>query len=133
MTEVRYPERRSELGAFLQDLANPIYQWEAWIKEKHHPSEKQGFDTAMHFILDDNNLDDNTQACLGVILKTQEEVETMRKLADALIAVLDAVNNSNGVSEDYITHPLWADVLAAAREALDAFTRAEYCYPLKKL
>jgi hypothetical protein len=136
MTELQFPWRRAEISYVLQELSNPFIQWSLWIEDKKPlgmPEDKPyGFDFPAHFILSDNNLADDTQACLGVILKTQEEVETMRKLVDALFAVLGAAGKS-APDRDYITHPLWADVLAAAREALDAFTRAEYGYPLKKL
>jgi hypothetical protein len=127
MTELQFPWRRTEIAAFLQDLANPLYQWEAWIEGKH--GQTFGFSSAADLMLDDLQVYDDAQGCLGLFLKTQEEVDTMYNLSKAMIAVIDATPKAS--DKERITHPLWADVLAAAREALDAFTRAEYGYPLK--
>jgi hypothetical protein len=133
MTEVRYPEMRNNLRDVLNELSNSFMQWKIWI-DGYNPNsmnEIQGFWVNACFIFDDSGLASDTIGCIGYYLKTAEEVTTIKKLVVALDSVINAVNKSDN-DRDYITHPLWVDVLSSAREALDAFTRAEYGYPLKR-
>jgi len=127
---VRYPWKRVELGAYLQELADPLFQWQAWIERKHDNSgEMQGFDFSAHFILDEMTLHENAENCLGIILKTPEEVITLTVLGKALIAVIEAVGKMAS-DREYLVHPLWKDVVLSARKALDAFCEAEYGFPV---
>lgn len=135
--EVKYPDMRTRLAGNLQDLSNPLLQWRCWIDRQDYPgfpglvfSHSETINTFFDFV-PYGDLDECVEKMLGVTLKTQEEVQTIKVLANALHAVINATGKMASDRET-ITHSLWTDVIAAAREALDAFTRAEYGYPVKR-
>jgi hypothetical protein len=122
---------RSELEWRLDDLSNPLIQWRCWIKKEPYPGfPDRVFDMTetVNTLLDDLRMgdgDESVEEALGMILKTSEEVEAIKQLANALIAVIDATGKTAPAREKLI-HPLWADVLTTAREAMDAYCRAEF-------
>lgn len=134
---VTLPDTRGELGEHLQDLANPLFQWRAWVGgEQPYPGQYEAFRYSFKFLFD-SSIGDNVEAAIGAVLLTQEEATTIKKLKEVLLTVMSAVEDAEGVNpeqltdRDYITHPLWVNVIEVAREALDAFTYAEYGYPLR--
>jgi len=125
--EVEYPWVRITLEYYLAGLSNPVWQQQAWIEGKFNSADSfDTFDGMIHFFFDDYFTGD-VREYLKITLKNEEEVETITKLMAALDAVLKAVAAEGKKSdEDHITHYLWYFVISAAREALDAFSRAEY-------
>jgi|GEM_PF-2180222 len=126
--EVEYPWVREELIERLNELSNPIWQKQAWIEKKFDTdSYFYNFDSMIHFFLDDWRFQDNIKEYIGIILKSEEEAQSITKLVATLFKVLHAVDAEGKSSDDdHITHPFWSSVISAAREALDAFSRAEY-------
>jgi hypothetical protein len=89
-------------------LANPPWQQDVWLD----PSVFENLDYVFHTLFDDFCDADEPERCLGVSLRTEEEVALMRELGITLnAAAAEAPNDSDA---EYLQAPSWPKVVAVA-------------------
>ncbi|MFD7230068.1 hypothetical protein [Streptomyces sp. NPDC059881] len=89
-------------------LANPPWQREVWFDR----SKFENLDHIFHVLFDDFCDADNPERYLGIGLRTEEEVELMRRLGAALDAASDEAPHDT--DEEYLAAGTWPDVVAIA-------------------
>lgn len=73
----------------------------------------------MHFLFDDQEPHD----ALGYYLRTQEEVDAVVAVYDAIDSVLK-LHGTERQDSEYVAKPEWSNVIDAARRALEALEGA---------
>lgn len=119
MNEVRFPDMRNEIVRAVKALADPEYQWSAWVRRELPPGRYDEFDHRIHVLYDDTQVLEDSAAAIGVYLCSREEADAMKKLAAALDALFDELGTDLS-DEDYLRAPAWSSVVVAAREALSS-------------
>ena len=109
---VRFPEMRAEVMIAVAMLSDLRAQHREWLAAR--PAE--GFDDVVHALYDDTSLFDSPSTQVGICLKDATEAELIQRLFDALESVFEAIGTKASDAE-YINHPLWINVVAAARDA----------------
>lgn len=120
MSEIRFPEMRNEIVRAVKALADPEYQWSAWIRRELPPGEYDEFTHRIHILYDDTQVLEDPDAAIGVYLRSQSEANAMRKLAQAI----DSLFNELGTElsdEEYLRAPGWSSIVEAANAAFSSF------------
>ena len=104
--------RRDELILYLDELAKPDPRI-VWAEEGKRGL-ISGIDQVFHFFFDDNDFD---KTAIGTTLCSQGEVAAVGRLKASLDAILESVGEQ-GDQDDFVRHPLWPHVTAAAAGAL---------------
>ncbi|MFJ9590489.1 SCO4402 family protein [Streptomyces acidicola] len=89
-------------------LANPPWQRDVWLD----PSAFEDLDHVFHTLFDDFCDADEPERYLGVSLRSDEEVDLMRKLGVALNAA--ASEAPNDTDAEYLQASVWPEVVAIA-------------------
>ncbi|MGV9344642.1 SCO4402 family protein [Streptomyces spiralis] len=89
-------------------LANPPWQQAVWLD----PSAFENLEHIFHTLFDDFCDAAEPEGCLGVSLRTEEEVALMRELGITLNAA--AAEAPNDTDAEYLQAPSWPKVVAAA-------------------
>jgi len=113
---LRHPWVRQELVGQLEDLSAPDPR-PIW-KEERNRGLVAGIDQTIHFLFDDHDFDASD---IGFSLFNTAEmhaVSTVKSALDPLIAVLP-----DGQDDEYVSHPIWPRVRAAATAALGILVR----------
>lgn len=119
---IQLPEMRAEVIAAVRALSDPAYQKRVWI-DRQYPSPGYFDDFTLNVnILDDAKVLDAPYATIGFTLASDEEAGAMAELAARLGEVLDAVG-AESPDGAFLSSPLWENVVAAAKAALDALAR----------
>jgi len=119
MSFLKYPMMRAELIEHLNALADIDYQRRVWVLGGSEGQIKHDeFDYAVHFLYDDTNLAHEPTSMIGEILIGSEEAVKISKLIEKLELIF--VQYGTELSDaDYIQLPEWADVLDAAKDAVE--------------
>lgn len=112
-----HPWVRAELLLTLEELSatDPREQWIAERQKKM----VSGVNQIIHFLFDDN---DFGEADVGATLLDRHELALIEALKGELDSIID--ERPQGNNDDYVAHPLWPKVTAAAVAARDAVKRA---------
>lgn len=108
---------RAELLLTLEELsaADPREQWVSQRQRKT----VSGVNQVIHFLFDDN---DFGEADVGATLLNRHELALIEAVKGELDPIIDGC--PQGDDDDFVSHPLWAKVTAAAVAACDALKRA---------
>lgn len=118
----KYPQMRDELLETMRTLSDLEYQWSAWVNHNFPPGvQHDEFDYAVHFLYDDSSLAEAPERAIGLFVKDQHEVHLIKAVISALDQVFDALG-MECTDEQYISSPLWAEVLRTASEASHAMS-----------
>ena len=111
-----HPSVRRELILNLQELATPDPRplWAA----KRREGLVVGANQVVHFLFDDNDFGD---LAIGAMLFSTDEAAVVDAVKRELDPIIDGLP-SDGPDDDYVTHPRWPQVTAAARAARTAIT-----------
>jgi hypothetical protein len=108
---------RVEIVRAVKALADPEYQWSAWVRRELPPGQYDEFTHRIHILYDDTQVLEDPRGAVGIYLRSEKEADAMRNLAAALDALFDAMGTELA-DEAYLRAPAWSDVVAAARVAL---------------
>lgn len=117
MTDVKYPEMRSELISYLEAicrLGKPTIA-------DHNPLE-QALDIAIHFIYDDTALADDASSTIGWFLSNDNEAELSRKLVASIDCFLE-VHGVDSTSFDRFSTKEWGELVRRSNALLESLTR----------
>ena len=108
---------REELIHNLKALSDRNYQESAWVREEFSEGiEYDNFDLAINFLFDDTCLADNPKDLIGYCLINKQEAELVCSVTKSIDKLLSELGNDLSDSE-YISSPLWEDVIQSARQA----------------
>ncbi|MFJ9786165.1 hypothetical protein ACIRSS_41805 [Amycolatopsis sp. NPDC101161] len=113
---------RNEIVRAVKALADPEYQWSAWVRRELPPGQYDEFTHRIHILYDDTQVLEDPAAAVGVYLYSREEADAMAKLAAALDALFAELGTELS-DEDYLRARAWSSVVAAAREALGSLEK----------
>lgn len=118
MSDVRFPEMRSEVIGAVHALADRDYQRRVWV-EQEYPNAGYFDDLTLNvnILYDDTKVLEDPSSTIGTCLRTTDEAEAMRLLAEALDAVFEEKGMDLSDAE-YIADPRWDAVVEAAGAAL---------------
>ena len=104
------PHVRKELTSQLLELEadDPRVLWQG----ERQRGLVSGIDQVFHFFFDDHNFDNSA---VGYSLFDQGEVASIEAVKLRLEAILDVVGDAD--DDDFVSHPLWAEVRRAAAVA----------------
>ncbi|GHG18727.1 MULTISPECIES: SCO4402 family protein [Amycolatopsis] len=122
MISIQFPDMRNEIVRAVKALAEPEYQWSAWVRRELPPGHYDEFTHRIHVLYDDTQVLEDPERAVGVYLRSVEEANAMRKLASAIDALFEDMGTELS-DEDYLRAPGWASVVHAAREALGVLER----------
>ncbi|MGC5288022.1 SCO4402 family protein [Micromonospora sp. DT231] len=117
MSEIRFPEMRHEIVRAVQALADPVYQWSAWVRRELPPGEYDEFTHRVHILYDDTQVLEDPDAAIGAYLRSPEEADAMRHLARAIDSLFEELGTELS-DEEYLQAPGWAAIVDAAGVAL---------------
>ncbi|MGC4760883.1 SCO4402 family protein [Micromonospora trifolii] len=117
MSEVRFPDLRNEIVRAVKALADPAYQWSAWVRRELPPGRYDEFTHRIHILYDDTAVLEDPNAAIGIYLRSQEEADAMRNLAQTLDVLFDECGMELP-DEAYLRAPGWPAVVQAANRAL---------------
>lgn len=123
MTEVRFPQMRSEIILAVKALADPDYQWSAWVRHELPPGHFDDFTHQIHILYDDTQVLESPYSAVGLYLRSPDEAAAMQALARA-IDNLFAQLGTELSDEEYLKSASWTSVVEAARAAQRALERA---------
>ncbi|WP_233585537.1 hypothetical protein [Micromonospora sp. BL1] len=84
MSEVRFPDLRNEMVRAVKALADPAHQWSAWVRRELPPGGYDEFTHRIHIFYGDTQVLEDPDAAIGIYLRSQEEADALRGLAQAL-------------------------------------------------
>ena len=121
-SEIDFPEMRAELIENIQALADPTFQQRAWVDHQFPIGNimYHDFDSVIHCLYDDSNIEVNPELGIGVILKNKEEADTVKRLMQAI----DAAFNRYGLrlkDSEYMRKPEWETIVCKAKDACVQF------------
>ena len=104
------PHVRKELTSYLSELEtnDPRVLW----KNERQRGLVSGIDQVFHFFFDDHDFDNSA---VGYSLFDQGEVALIEAVKLRLETILDVVGDAD--DDDFVSHPLWAEVRLAAAVA----------------
>ncbi|EIZ77250.1 hypothetical protein WSK_4243 [Novosphingobium sp. Rr 2-17] len=104
------PHVRDELTSYLSELEadDPRALWH----DERQRGLVSGVDQVFHFFFDDHDFDNSA---VGYSLFDQVEVGSIEAVKARLEAILDVVGDAD--DDDFVSHPLWAEVRRAAAVA----------------
>lgn len=115
--KLKFPEQRQELRETLQALSDRKYQDSVWIEGEYPDGVVYDcLDYAIHFLFDDTALADNPEKLIGYILIDRKEVELIQGVTKALDKLFFNLGTDKSDIE-YLSSPLWNDVIEAAKKA----------------
>jgi hypothetical protein len=110
-----YPQWRSDLILTLKELADPVYQREAWIERTRDTHLIVGIDEVFHTLFDQLDLDDPRGDIVGDFLFDNAEIQAVKPVATILLQIYEVLGDLG--DEDYLAHPRWPELVAAAAQA----------------
>ncbi|WP_029723426.1 SCO4402 family protein [Salinispora cortesiana] len=117
MRDIRFPEMRHEIVLAVKALADPAYQWSAWIRRELPPGKYDEFTHRIHILYDDTQVLEDPDAAIGTYLRSREEADAMRYLAQVIDSLFDELGTDLS-DEEYLRAPGWAAIVDAAGAAL---------------
>ncbi|WP_244933197.1 SCO4402 family protein [Micromonospora tulbaghiae] len=120
MSEVRFRDLRNEMVRAVKALADPAHQWSAWVRRELPPGGYDEFTHRIHILYDDTQVLEDPDAAIGIYLRSQEEADALRGLAQALDSLFDECGTELP-DEAYLRAPGWPAVVEAANRALSSF------------
>jgi hypothetical protein len=118
MSELQYPEMREELLGYLASLCDPDYQKRIWVDKKYPTSTFYDDLTMTLRLLEDLGVLRDPRIRLGVILKSESEVEALARLGRALDVVFSLYGTELSDTE-YLAVPEWQEIILSARRAYE--------------
>ena len=115
MVDIRYPNMRADLCAYLDSLSDLHYQNYVWV-QKHIPPSQDKFGDVIHFLYDDTKLSTAPFDCINTILRNQFEAEHIASLT----LILDRIFEVYGLKltdAEYMSKPEWKQVVELAAAA----------------
>lgn len=122
MKDVEFPAMRNEVARALAALADPAYQWRAWVGQSFEkPGAYQDLTMVVNVLYDDTQvLPDPTQR-VGTVLVAGAEVDALAVLSAPLTAVIDRLGEVSDA--DYLEAVEWPHVVRYAGIALACMVR----------
>jgi hypothetical protein len=119
LSDVRFPDMRSNVISAIYALANREHQHRVWI-ERTYPREGyyDDFTLNLNVLYDDTLVLDDPAATLGTVLRSQDEVVAMGTLAAAIDNLLRQEGDGKA-DADYMASPLWDAVVRSALAAYE--------------
>ena len=115
--DVEFPSMRIELIRHLQTLSSPDYQRLAWIDHCYPLGiEYDEFNLTIHFFYDDTLLSEDPDLCIGTILKSKEESDSIKRVVREMEVLFDryGLNLEDG---EYMNKPEWKNIVTKAKDA----------------
>jgi hypothetical protein len=118
MSEVKFPDMRSDIIAAVRALADSEYQNRVWIERRYpHEGYFDDFTNNVHILYDDTKVLENPEGSVGLFLRSQEEAVALVDLANAMNAMFLALGTDRSDIE-YMESTLWDNVVKSAIAAL---------------
>ena len=115
---LQYPNMRQELLDYLHDLVDRSHQERHWVAgEAPKGGAIECFDSVIHFLFDDLNLENRPKSAIGSLLYDEEELAAVSQVITAINAVLDDIG-LEGRDEEYVRSRHWPRVVSRAAAAL---------------
>ena len=118
---LRYPNIRSDLLLFLEELSDVEYQ-SNYVISSNTAHDKFDIDEIYHFFFDDTDLVINAEGCIGQILFDIDEVKLVSEVTEILKKILEDLGDSG--NDEYTSHPYWRNVVDKASLALRKLSEA---------
>jgi hypothetical protein len=114
---VELPEMRKSVIDAVGSLADVAYQKRVWVN-RIYPTNGyyDDFTLNVNILFDDTLVLEDPYACVGSILVSLAEADSMVVLANSIVRLLD-VEGRNRCDLDYLNSPLWAEVVSAAQNS----------------
>ena len=117
---MKFLEMRHELIETLKALSDREYQQLAWVQKKFPGGiEYDEFDCAVHFLFDDTHLAENPEDYIGYCIKSKQEAQLILTVTRSIDRLLSELGNDLSDLE-YISSPLWEEVVRSAKQAYKA-------------
>ena len=109
---------RDEVLYAVAAFADEGFQRKVWL-EGFAPSQPYAYDFEMacHALLDDVDLTDDPDRLVGIILKDEREVAILRRLATALLNLIEDIGVCGNFAEA-LESSKWPTVVTGAKDAL---------------
>ncbi|HSM42990.1 MAG TPA: hypothetical protein VK862_19765, partial [Afifellaceae bacterium] len=102
MVRIKYPYMRRKLIYHTYELSDREHQIKYWIdKDKKYTDTINSVDEILHFFLDDTELLENPEKCIGYFLKINDEAEIFQYLSSILLEIVEKypdINNERAIS-----------------------------------
>lgn len=117
---VKFKERRTNLIAFLEVLADSEYQNKFWKQKKgvNVIQNYADFEMVIHFFFDDTQLAEDAYHEIEYFLKTEQEAIVLTELTQLLNALLEKYGTTL-LDSEYIEKPEWSKIINHAKKVLD--------------
>lgn len=112
---MKYPEMRQELLLSIKILSDLEYQKQKWVN--NNSGEHDCFDYIIHFLYDQADFDEDSEAIIGLFVKNEEELIGIMKVIESLEKLFEILG-TNASDSDYINSPQWKNVIINAKKAL---------------
>jgi hypothetical protein len=114
---IKFVEMRNELIETLRALSDKKYQESAWVKGNFPEGiVEDNFDYAVNFLFDDSCLAENPEDLIGYCLVDKYEAQLIHAVTKSIDKLLSELGNDLSDLE-YISSPLWEDVVRKAKQA----------------
>jgi hypothetical protein len=128
---IQFVEMREELIETLRALSDKKYQELAWVQGQFPEGiMEDNFDYAVHFLFDDHCFADDPEGLIGYCLVDQQEAELIRSVTKSIDKVLSQLGNDKSDLE-YISSPLWDEVIETAKQAYKIISNQLKTLPVK--
>jgi hypothetical protein len=128
---IQFLEMREELIETLRALSDKKYQELVWVQGQFPEGiVEDNFDYAVHFLFDDHGFAEDPEGLIGYCLVDQQEAELIRSVTKSIDKVLSQLGNDKSDLE-YISSPLWDDVIQTAKQAYNIISKQLKTLPVK--
>jgi hypothetical protein len=119
-SHVELPGRRYELIGSFEDLADFEMQKNKWCNNKYQHSFSDNMSLSAGVILDEADLDKEEYAIgkIGYWFRDRKEAMVSHEAAKTLKKATGSIGYDKP-NEEYLTSPLWQEVVKAAKDAYD--------------
>ena len=115
-SELKLPWMRNELIHYLHNLADEVYQYQAWVEDSRPEGGHDELDYIIHFLYDDTDLANNPSSLIGWILKGEKEVNVIVDLINSLNYLFEKYGTEL-TDKEYLEKAEWKNIIQAAKTA----------------
>ena len=113
VSRIEFPEWRDEVVEAVRSLSDLAYQKRVWVDRDYpQPGFYDALDECVHTLFDDADVLPEPSGRLGVLLRSETEVEALRPLGSLLDAVVEDLGTSP--ADRYLADPRWPEVVRRA-------------------
>lgn len=123
---IEHPEMRNEVIAALRSLSDPLHQRTQWGRVEEGVDYYDDLTLNVHVLYDDTMVLPSPEVAIPGVLH-ENEASALRMVDEALGPLIRELGDRP--DEAYMADPRWANVVAAARAALNAMRACDQGHP----